>query len=142
MFCIVTLHGRLVQIAQELNAVGADRRSAVHHEIGQVLDHFVSKFHLLSEGQIVAPEHHRLDQLTEFGFQLDVRHVVRVDVAYVFDDRQKDRLDAGDRAEVLGRALALDLEHLSHDEDDVQNELRVLLGHDHLLLTVEELVQA
>ena len=47
------------------------------------------------------------------------------------DNAEHHGLDGAD-AQVLGRLLHLVLQHVLHDEDDVLDELRVVVVHDHL----------
>jgi len=54
-------------------------------------------------------------------------------------DGQHDRFDTSDRGEIFVGSFASVLEHLPHYEDDMQNELCIKFGNDHLLLGVKKM---
>lgn len=71
-----------------------------HHPIGQIFDEFITKLHFLSKGKIIPSLHHYLDELAQFGFDVNRMHG-HVQMTDVPNDAQHHSLNAS-YAQVFG----------------------------------------
>ena len=71
-------------------ALNVELVRVAHDPVRKVLDELVAKLHLLSEREVVAPHHHRLDQLTDLRLYLYrmYRRVQMSDVSDIGTDSQ------------------------------------------------------